>query len=213
MSINEPRKVATMNYLVPASGTTTGFVVEGIFTDTPSVQDWRMQELDGEPFVPSGAFMDNSQGTGPLRIFIRGTAYSVSCPAGARIAVQYPAPLDQITEVTGDGQASIVFVNFPVLPTSDVPPDFSPVVTPLNAILTELGEINVDTLNILLALRGFDSVGQALPLGFDTWPVANTYTGTFKTQEVRALGADTYTKTFTDDGAGNVAAVSQWVKS
>ena len=83
MATNPPRKIATMNYLVPASGTTTGFVVEGVFTSTPAVQDWRVQELDGEPFVPSGAFMDNSLGIAPLTIFVRGTNFSVSCPQGA----------------------------------------------------------------------------------------------------------------------------------
>lgn len=121
--------VSTMNYLVPASGTTSGYPVSGVFSATPVVQDWRLVNLDGEQFVPSGVFIDNSQGTGPLTVFVQNANFSVVCPAGGRVSRQYPAPLDQITSITGQGQATVIFVNFPVLPTSDVASSASTAVT------------------------------------------------------------------------------------
>lgn len=150
--IQDPRQIATMNYLVPASGTTTGYVVTGTFTSTPSVQDWRLQELDGEPFVPSGVFIDNSAGIGELVVKVRGSNFSVACPPGARVNAQYPAPLDQITEITGDGDATVVFVNFPVLPTSDVPQDFDAITSRIDLTNTELGEIDANTLATKMAI-------------------------------------------------------------
>lgn len=111
-----PARQNTMNYLVPASGSTSGAVVRGFFTDVPVIQDWRNQNLDGEQYVPSGVFMDNSRGIGPLTMRVQNNGYSVTCQPGETLAAQYPAPLDQITEITGDGEASVIFVNFPVLP-------------------------------------------------------------------------------------------------
>lgn len=144
--MSDTRKFNTMNYLVPASGTTSGAEVKGDFSATPTRVDFRIQELDGEPFVPSGVYMDNSQGTAPLVVTIVGTGYTFDCKPGLRRNVQYPAPLDQVVEITGEGFASLVFVNYPVLPTNDLPVDFSPLQTTLNAMLTELGEINTDTI-------------------------------------------------------------------
>lgn len=111
-----PARQNTMNYLVPASGTTSGAVVRGVFSSTPVQQDWREQALDGEQYVPSGVFIDNSKGVGPLTVRVTNNGYSIVCPPGQIMAAQYPAPLDQITEITGDGEGTVVFVNFPVLP-------------------------------------------------------------------------------------------------
>lgn len=114
--MNAPARTNTMNYLVPASGTTSGAVVKGIFSSTPTIQDWREQALDGEQYVPSGVFIDNTRGAGPLRVRETTTGYTITCPPGQTMGMQYPAPLDQVTEITGDGEAVVIFVNFPVLP-------------------------------------------------------------------------------------------------
>lgn len=107
---------ATMNYLVPASGTTSGFDVSQVFSATPVNIDWRTIGLDGKPFVPSGVFIDNTLGTGAIRIVINENGFVVQCPAGAAIQTQYPAPLGQSVSITGLGQATVVFVDFPVIP-------------------------------------------------------------------------------------------------
>lgn len=105
------------NYLVPAVGGVSGYPIRQVFSAVPLEVDFRFIELDGESFTPSGVFIDNSQGTGDLVITIRGIlGYSIVCPAGARLQTQYPAPMNQQVSITGQGQADITFVNFPVIP-------------------------------------------------------------------------------------------------
>jgi len=105
------------NYLVPAAGTVHGYPVSMVFSATPFEVDFRFVELDGDVFTPSGVFVDNSAGTGDLTIRVKNSGgYSVICPAGARLQAQYPAPANQQVEITGLGQATVVFVDFPVIP-------------------------------------------------------------------------------------------------
>lgn len=106
----------TFNYLVPASGTTHGFNFAQVFSATPTVYDFRNESLDGQPFTPSGVYVDNTQGTGPLTITIVESNYNIVCPPGSSIAAQYPAPLAQSVSIVGLGQASVTFVDYPVLP-------------------------------------------------------------------------------------------------
>jgi len=108
------------NYLVPATGTTNSVPVVGPFSATPTPVDFREISLNGEQFVPSGVFIDNSAGAAPLVITIQGMqGFSIVCPAGARTARQYPAPIDQICSITGNGNAVCIFTDFPVLPWLD----------------------------------------------------------------------------------------------
>lgn len=108
------------NYLVPATGTTNSVPVVGPFSATPTPVDFREISLNGEQFVPSGVFIDNSAGAGPITITVQGMqGFSIICPAGGRTARQYPAPIDQICSITGNGAATCVFVDFPVIPWLD----------------------------------------------------------------------------------------------
>lgn len=105
------------NYLVPAAGTSHAVKVSGDFTATPYTIQWRQFSIDNFPFQPQGVFIDNTQGSGPLTITIVPMDYNVVCPAGASIQAQFPAPNGQNAVITGDGTASCIFVDFPVLPT------------------------------------------------------------------------------------------------
>ncbi|MGC8541030.1 MAG: hypothetical protein ACP5QA_10425 [Phycisphaerae bacterium] len=112
----------TSNYLVPAGGATHAIPVQGVFGGVPEIIDWRQYSVDNFPFQPQGAFVDNSQGAGPLVIEILTSAngvvfWTVTVPAGAVQAISFPAPDGQATSITGDGQATIIFVDFPVLPS------------------------------------------------------------------------------------------------
>lgn len=107
------------NYLVPAAGGTHGVTIKGDFTSSPYLIDWRQYAIDNFPFQPQGVFADNSQGTGPLTITINPLGYSVIVPAGSIIQAQFPAPNGQTAEVTGDGNATLIFVDFPVLPNGN----------------------------------------------------------------------------------------------
>lgn len=109
--------ISAYNYLVPAAGTTNMYPIQQALTATPVVVDFRTVGLDGQQFVPSGAFIDNSQGVAPLVITVQDVNYVIQVAAGQSAAVQYPAPMNQIVSITGNNPAaSIIFVDFPVLP-------------------------------------------------------------------------------------------------
>lgn len=108
----------TTNYLVPAAGQTHCVSFDGVFSASAEKIDWRQYSVDNFPFNPQGVFIDNSQGAGPLVILIKPINYTVSCPAGQRLQAQFPAPNGQNMEITGNGQASLFFVDFPVLPNN-----------------------------------------------------------------------------------------------
>jgi hypothetical protein len=87
---------------------------------------------------------DNTAGTGPLTINIQPINYNVICPAGVSMAAQFPAPNGQTHYVTGLGQASIYWVDFPVLPGAGAVNILnSPTVTVGNVPLPVLVPINV----------------------------------------------------------------------
>ena len=104
------------NYLVPAGGQTHYVAFSQVFTATPETFDWRQFAIDNFPFQPQGAFIDNTAGTASLIINIQPINFNVVVPAGVGAQVQFPAPNGQSMSITGLGQATVVFVDFPVLP-------------------------------------------------------------------------------------------------
>lgn len=106
----------TYNYIVPAAGTTHGHLVSREFDATPHTVDFRNIQLDGLPFIPSGFFADNTRGTGDLVIVINEIAFQIVIPAGEFAMMQYPAPTNQSVSIVGEGKATVVFVDFPVIP-------------------------------------------------------------------------------------------------
>jgi len=116
---------STTNYLVPAGGATHAVPFEGVFSGVPFEIDWRQFKVDNFPFQPQGVFVDNSQGAGPLTVSILTalngpTFYNFVVPAGAIQSGNFPAPNGQAASITGDGQATVIFVDFPVLPAGTV---------------------------------------------------------------------------------------------
>lgn len=108
-----------VNYMIPAVGTPRAYVNSQVQSATPFTIDFSNVsggDIDGQPFRPSGVFIDNSQGTGALTIVINQIAYRMTCPLGKSMNLQFPAPIDLTATITGLGQATIVFVDFPVLP-------------------------------------------------------------------------------------------------
>lgn len=108
-----------INYMIPAIGTPRGFIQSGTLSATPVSIDFRQISgggIDGQPFRPSGVYIDNTQGTGPLTIVINEIAYQIICPAGAALNLPYPAPINQSVAITGLGYATVVFTDTPVLP-------------------------------------------------------------------------------------------------
>ncbi|HKY45375.1 MAG TPA: hypothetical protein VJM50_19945 [Pyrinomonadaceae bacterium] len=108
-----------VNYLIPQVGSPRCFVVSQVLGPTPYRLDFRSVPggmIDGQPFRPSGVFIDNTAGAGDLEILVNEINYNMLCPAGDSLNAQFPAVMDSTFNITGDGQATIVFVDFPVMP-------------------------------------------------------------------------------------------------
>jgi len=104
------------NFLVPATGSTNAFMIEQTFSATPYFQNFNNVELNGIPFRPSGVIIDNTSGTGDLTVLINELSFAITCPAGLSIQMPYPAPVNHSVNITGLGEATVVFVDYPVVP-------------------------------------------------------------------------------------------------
>lgn len=108
-----------INYLIPQVGGPRCFVRNANFSATPDHIDFRTVEgaaIDAQPFRPSGAFMDNTDGADELVLRLVEINFTVRCPAGQSLNAQFPAPIDVTFAITGNGNATVVFVDFPVMP-------------------------------------------------------------------------------------------------
>lgn len=108
---------SAVNFLVPAAGTTHMFPIFATFAPgSPFTQFFDQQAIDGQRFMPSGVFIDNSAGANPITVTIQEISWNVTCPAGGTLMQPYPAPSSQHATITGNGIATVVFVDFPVQP-------------------------------------------------------------------------------------------------
>ena len=230
-----------VNYMVPATGNTRGFIVSENFSSTPKAVNFFNVELDGVPFRPSGVFVDNSQGTDALIITINELAYRIVVPAGGAMQTQFPAPMSMSVAIVGGGQATCIFVDFPVIP-------FSPgsgggggggggggAVTIANGASVALGSTldapvidASEPATVIALLRGIaflteslakapiDTDGAQLPWGFADFPTTFTYTVDdqieTETREEPVPFGSSWTKTYTYTGT-NLTAISGWVKN
>lgn len=223
---------AVNNYLVPSTGTTNAYPVTGTFSATPTTVDFRTVELNGQRFVPSGVFIDNSAGIADLVITIESmSGFTTVCPAGGRLQTQYPAPMDQIVNIVGNGAAVIVFVDFPVIPFQvtgasggnsvsiadgadaalGATTDAAAASASANATLISMTKlIALLNTNLLTVATGENSVGAALPLNFESLPQTLTYAGGILQTIVVTNGVNTWTQTFTYTGA-DLTGISAWV--
>lgn len=109
-----------VNFMIPAVGTPRGYVVSQVFVaGTPVDIDFRNVSggwIDAQPFRPSGVLVDNSLGTAAVVVVINQMAYRITVPAGTSLQMPYPAPSELTVTITGEGQATLVFVDYPVIP-------------------------------------------------------------------------------------------------
>lgn len=222
-----------VNYLVPASGTTRGYTISRAFDATPYQVNFTTIELDGTPFRPSGVFIDNSQGTEALVIMINEIAYRITCPAGEALQMQFPAPMSMTLSIIGGGQATAIFVDFPVIPfrsTSADSGDGGGAATIANGADVAQGATtdpanndpfvasSVITLlkGIVFTMRqnnGTDTTGEFLPDNFQSLAQTMLYTVENKLESTsRTDGINTWTQTLTYEG-DNLTSVSGWMKS
>lgn len=119
MDLSNVQVQDTTNYLVPSSGGTHCVPVTAAWTVNPAILDWRQFSESSFPFMPQGVFVDNSQNANPLLIQILPLGWNINVAAGVQLMTPFPAPLAQTAQVSssgGGGIATLMFVDFPVLP-------------------------------------------------------------------------------------------------
>lgn len=116
----------TYNYLVPADGTTHSVNFSGTVSANPYVISWPSFQQANFPFRPQGAKMVNN-GTARLILTNQSTGETNVCPAGATRWVTFTSPANLIHEITGSGDVTIVFVDYPVIETAPVATDGTPI--------------------------------------------------------------------------------------
>lgn len=114
----QPVIQSVTNYLVPGTGSPNAYLINQAFSATPYGVDFSQIGLNGLPFRPSGVFIDNSQGAGDLIVLIPEMSFAITCKAGQALMMPYPAPQNHTASITGNGSATVIFVDFPLIPYS-----------------------------------------------------------------------------------------------
>ena len=110
-----------VNFRQPLNSTLRAAPYKLVLSDSPYYVDFRTlvgSDLDGTPFKPYGMYIDNTQGNANLIILFQETQYRVVCKKGEVLNTSYPAADYAIAAITGDGPASIIFVDYSVEPYS-----------------------------------------------------------------------------------------------
>lgn len=191
-----------MNYMVPASSSPNAVIVRETFGIVPHIVNFNDTQLSGVPFRPSGVYVDNVSGDNSILMVINEISLTIVIPAGAFLAIPYPAPLNHTVSIYGqDDIATLVFVDFPVMP-------YSSAVGSGGAFPTEM---SVNVLNAVASVPGNDTTGAQLPPEFTSAPATFTYSGgNIATESVTAEG---YTWVRTYSWIGNeLTSISGWVR-
>src|SRR2546423_9970958 len=126
LQANQTQIQPSTNYLVPSSGGTHIVPLSGVLSAAAAVIDWQQFSEESFAFQPQGVYIDNSAGIAPVVLQIlaggtQGTAiWTVTCPTGKVLHTPFPAPNGRVHKITGNGQVSIVYADFPVLPYGPV---------------------------------------------------------------------------------------------
>lgn len=110
-----------VNFRQPNNSTLRAAPYKLVLSDSPFYVDFRTltgSDLDGTPFKPYGMYIDNTQGNANLIILFQETQFRVVCKKGEVLHTSYPAADYAIAAITGDGPASIIFVDYSVEPYS-----------------------------------------------------------------------------------------------
>lgn len=122
-------------YFLPVAGKCGIYVFREVLTSGVPVEiDFRQVNLNGGEFWPYGVYMDNTQGTERLDLYLDQVFLTISANIGAEKERMYPGVEDQSVTITGAGLVTIVFCNFPVPKAKQLPgptPPPPPVPNPL----------------------------------------------------------------------------------
>jgi len=161
--------VPTYNYLVPADGTTHAVPYALALTGNPYEIDFRAFQQQFFKFRPQGAIVDNSLGTAPLVISIPSVLFNVAVPVGCYQTVSIPSPDPCVLTITGNGNANVIFVDYPVITTQPVLATGEPVNGNVTVLNNPLNTADVGLDAIISALGTLAANGltmQGLGYGF-----------------------------------------------
>lgn len=178
----------TTNYLVPSSGGTHCVPVTAIWTANPAVLDWRQFSESSFPFMPQGVFVDNSQNANPLLIQILPLGWNINIAAGVQLMTPFPAPLAQTAQVSssgGGGTATLMFVDFPVLPFQSSAGAAGGTVVSITGQPITVLPANVATA-VALSTQPVSNVQLTTPPG--EWTLTNAPAATTQATATRAAG-------------------------
>ncbi len=200
-----------VNYLVPATGSPNIYSIHETFSATPFAVDFTQIGLNGLPFRPSGVIIDNTRGTGDLSILIPQVSYNIVCKAGASLAMQYPAPVNHSASITGLGDATVIFVDFPIMPFSSAQAAGTNIPNPL-PVSGPLTNTELRASGVPVTGPATDAQMRATPIPVSV-PAAVAVTGPATDAQMRAtpipvsLPAGALTAALTSSSAaGNTAA-------
>lgn len=172
------------NYLIPATGSPNAFMVRENFSSSPKNINFDNISLSGIPFRPSGVIIDNTANTDPINVLIPELSYQVECPGGASLMMPYPAPMHHTASITGNGTATVIFVDYPLIPYSSNSTGGSvPNPLPVTGPLTD-AQLRATPVNINGALTDSELRANPVIVTIDTTPtytaamVVSTTTGT-----------------------------------
>ncbi len=130
-----------VNFRKPDSHDVRAAPFQLTLSSTPFVIDFRAlpgSDLAGTPFRPSGVYIDNTQGTDKLTVLVNELNYRMVCKAGELINLPYPAAKYSSVGITGEGQATVIFVDYPVEPYESSLTEIAPVVTEWGTITGDI---------------------------------------------------------------------------
>jgi hypothetical protein len=110
--------VNTTNLLVPPNAMT--HCVKTAFTASASIVNINFQQfsLDNFSFNPQAAYFDNTAGEADLIVEVLGLGFTLSIPAGAMQAANFPSPANAQFNITGAGNVVVYWVDYPLTLTT-----------------------------------------------------------------------------------------------
>ena len=170
---------STYNYLVPADGTTHEVSFSGILVSGQDYDiDWHSFIQNNFPFRPQGAKIQNPS-SAPVVLANPSTGETSTCPPESSRWVSFTSTAHMKQTLSGAGNVTVIFVDYPVIETAPVSSDGTPIAPSLGDTVTITGSIPAGTNtigNVGIAgsipagtnLMGFVDISAELPAGSNT---------------------------------------------
>ena len=154
---------STYNYLVPADGTTHEVSFSGILVSGQDYDiDWHSFIQNNFPFRPQGAKIQNPS-SAPVVLANPSTGETSTCPPESSRWVSFTSTAHMKQTLSGAGNVTVIFVDYPVIETAPVSSDGTPIAPSLGDTVTITGSLPAGENTI-----GAVGIVGALPAGSNT---------------------------------------------